>query len=392
MFRLTPNPPPPAGAARRDRSRAGAPVLSRRRGAAALKPAPGDARTPRARGRRASRGLSLLELLLAATLTVLILTVAFTLMDQLLNVAGEATQTAEMDQNLQAAANLIAQDLTMAGAGIPIGGIPLPSKNGAPMPVTRPGIAGILFPATNLQISAITPGFGLGPPQSGATVDDAYGSGALTDSDEITLLEVDNQSQISAYPLASITPSGSQITFNSNTNFGSGPEALAKGDLILLENTNGAALGMITNLNGDQAEFAASDPLNLNQPSAASGNIASLASGGSYPSTTAYRVEMITYYLDFSNPSLPRLMRQIDEHTAQPVATGITGLQFSYDLADGKTVDDRNPANANQIRQVNIVISGRSAEPSLKTHQYFTNSIATAVAIRNLEFTNHYAN
>ena len=393
MFRLTPKPQPTAGAARRAGFRSGALVLSRGRGAAAHSPAASNVRrAAQARGRHASRGLSLIELLLAATLTILILTVAFTLMDQLLNVAGEATQTAELDQNLQAAANLISQDLTMAGAGIPIGGIPLPSKNNAPMPVTRPGIAGILFPATNLQISAITPGFGLGPPQSGATVDDAYGSGALTDSDEITILEVDSQSQISAYPLASINAAGSQVTFNSNTNFGSGPEALAKGDLILLENTNGSALGMITNLNGDQAEFAASDPLNLNQPSAASGNIASLASGGSYPSTTAYRVEMITYYLDFSIPSRPRLMRQIDDHAPQPVATGITGLQLSYNLSDGKTVDDRNPANANQIRQVNIVISGRSAEPSLKTHQYYTNSIATAVAIRNLEFTNHYAN
>lgn len=344
--------------------------------------------------RRGTRGFSLLELLLAAVLTILILTVAVTLMDQLFAVAGEATQTAAMDQNLRAAANLIAQDLTMAGAGIPIGGIPLPSKNNTPMPVTRPGIAGILFPAANLELNAITPGFGLGPPQTGATVDDAYGDGSLTDSDEITILEVDNQSQISAYPLASITPSGSQITFNANTNFGSGPEQLAKGDLVLLENTNGSALGMITNLNlnSDKAEFAASDPLNLNQPSAASGNIASLSSGGSYPSTTAYRLLMITYYLDFSLPSRPRLMRQINDETPQPVATGITGLQFSYNLSDGKTVDARNPSNPNQIRQVNIVISGRSAEPSLKTHQYYTNSIATAVAIRNLEFTNHYAN
>lgn len=341
---------------------------------------------------RRSRGFSLLELLLASVLTILILVVAVTLMDQLFSVASMATQTAEMDQNLRAAANLISQDLTMAGAGIPIGGIPLPSKNGSPMPVNRPGIAGILFPATNLELNALTPGFGLGPSQSGATVDDAYGDGSLTDSDEITMLEVDNQSQISAYPLASITPSGSQITFNSNTNFGTGPEQLAKGDLILLENTNGSALGMITNLSGDKAEFAASDPLNLNQPSASSGNIASLASGGSYPSTTAYRLLMITYYLDFSLPNRPRLMRQVNDETARPVATGITGLQFSYNLSDGKTVDARNPSNPNQIRQVNLVISGRSAEPSLKTHQYYTNSIATAVAIRNLEFTNHYAN
>ncbi|MGH9508130.1 MAG: hypothetical protein ACRD2F_07525 [Terriglobales bacterium] len=360
MFRLTPNPPP---AARRIRN-----------------------------PRRGARGFSLLELLLASALTILILTVAFTLMDQLFSVAGEATQTAEMDQNLRAAADLITQDLTMAGAGIPIGGIPLPSKNGTPMPVTRPGVAAILFPATNLQISAITPGFGLGPAQTGAAVDNAYGDGSLTDSDEITLLEVDDLSQINAYPLVSINSTGTQINFNAGTNFGTGPEKLAQGDLLLLENTNGSALGMITSISGDQVNLAVGDPLNLNQTSASSGNIASLATSGVYPATTAYQVLMITYYLDFSRPSRPRLMRQVDDQMAQPVATGITGLQFSYDLSDGTTNDDRNPPNANEIRQVNLVISGRSEEPSLKTHQYYTNSIATAVAVRNLEFTNHYAN
>ncbi|MGH9534661.1 MAG: hypothetical protein ACRD2E_07365 [Terriglobales bacterium] len=347
-------------------------------------------RTPWRCGAR-NRGFSLLELLLATTLTILMLVVAVTLMNQLFAVAAEATQTAAMNQNLRAAANLIAQDLGMTAAGIPIGGIPLPSKNSSPMPVTRPGVTGILFPANNLEISAITPGFGLGPSQAGATVDDAYGTGALTDSDEITLLQVDDQSQISAYPLASINTAGTQVTFNVNTNFGAGSEQLAKGDVLLLENVNGSALGMITGFSGDVAQLALGDPLNLNQPTATAGNIASLATGGTYPSTTAYRVLMITYYLDFSVPSRPRLMRQLDDDAAQPVATGITGLQFSYNLSDGVTVDDRNPANANQIRQVNIVISGRSEQPSHKTNQYYTNSIATAVAIRNLEFTNHYA-
>src|SRR5579884_4279763 len=265
-------------------------------------------------------GFTLLEILVAASLALLMLGLGMMLFSSLLNISDEATATAEMNQNLRAAANLISQDLMMAAAGVPIGGLPLPSGANA-QPVNRPGPCCNTFPAALGVIPAISPGYGLGPSQASANVDTSYLAGAITNSDEITILEVDPLSQI-------------------------------------------------------------------NQPNAAAGNFAAILSGS--PPTTAYRLLMISYYLDFSNPNEPVLMRQLDDQAAMKVAAYITGLQFTYDLSDGKTIDQRTVLQPNQIRKVNFVISARSTHRSLKTGRYYTNSIATAVMIRNLEYRNGY--
>lgn len=330
-------------------------------------------------------GFTLLEILVAASLALLMLGLGMMLFSSLLNISDEATATAEMNQNLRAAANLISQDLMMAAAGIPIGGLPLPSGANA-QPVNRPGPCCNTFPAALGVIPAISPGYGLGPSQASANVDTSYLAGAITNSDEITILEVDPLSQINQYPLAAESPTS--ITFNAGTNLGSGVSQLRTGDLLMLQNANGSALAMVTNINGDVVSLNAGDPLQINQPNAAAGNFAAILSGS--PPTTAYRLLMISYYLDFSNPNEPVLMRQQDDQAAMKVAANITGLQFTYDLSDGKTIDQRTVVQPNQIRKVNFVISARSTHRSLKTGHYYTNSIATAVMIRNLEYRNRY--
>ena len=77
------------------------------------------------------------------------------------------------------------------------------------------------------------------------------------------------------------------------------------GDLIILSNVHGSAIGMVTNVltNSNSLLFASSDPLNINQPSAANGNIAGLQDpgpGNKFPATTAARILLITYYLQQS--------------------------------------------------------------------------------------------
>lgn len=356
---------------------------------------PSNSRRTRARrARPGAAGFTLLEMLLAATLTIVMLGLAFMLTGQLLNISAEATSTSEMNQNLRAAADLISQDLTMAASGIPIGGLPLPSGANS-NPVLRPGPSGADFPASYGVIPAVTPGYGLGPNQTFGDADTEYQNGAETNSDELTILAVDplstinecsNPAPIHSCPLTSV--SATQATFDATTNMGTGPEAISAGDLLMFENSNGAAVAMVTAVSGHVVTMAAGDPLGLNQPTAAAGSLASIVGGS--PPTTAYRLEMISYYLNFANPALPALMRQYNDQAPMKVADGITGLQFTYDLSDGVTIDQRTVTQPNQIRKVNFVISARSQNKSQKTQQYYTDTLATAVMIRNLEYRNRY--
>jgi len=72
------------------------------------------------------------------------------------------------------------------------------------------------------------------------------------------------------------------------------------------------------------------------------------------------------------------------------VALYITALQFSYDLSDGVTVNQRDTTTPNEIRKVNLLVSARSENRSRKSRQYFTNSIFTSVTIRNLAYRDKY--
>ena len=88
------------------------------------------------------------------------------------------------------------------------------------------------------------------------------------------------------------------------------------------------------------------------------------------------------------------------------VAFDIENLQITYDIADGVT----NPANVrmtdadlngtgacapracspNQIRKVNLLLSGRSARPSRVLGQYFHNTLVTQISLRSLAFVDRY--
>ena len=97
---------------------------------------------------------------------------------------------------------------------------------------------------------------------------------------------------------SAINASGSQIDLANVT-------GVNIGDLIILSNVHGSAIGMVTNVltNSNSLVFANSDPLNINQPSAANGNIAALQDpgpGNKYPPTTAARILVISYYLQQS--------------------------------------------------------------------------------------------
>jgi len=214
-----------------------------------------------------------------------------------------------------------------------------------------------------------------------------------TQTDEVTIVMVNPNSNLNQYPLVTIanTSTESTITVDSRTDVGA---EVVVGDLVMFSNSNGSAMGMVTDVDptNNTIQFAIGDPLGLNQPAAESGTLPWLANAdGTYPPTVATKLTMISYYLDASDPSWPRLMRQEGASTPQPVALGITNLQVSYDLSDGVTVNVRSPATPNQIRKANLMISARSERRSRKSEQFFTNTINTAITIRNLAYKNKYA-
>jgi len=315
----------------------------------------------------------MVELILAMVLTLLLLGVVFILFDRMYDLAETASAIAEANQNLRASINLIARDLTMSGTGIPIGGIPIPNGSGSSQ-VRRPGWGINYFPVASGVLSAITPGATLGPTVINQS------------TDEIHMIAVPPSATFVQVPLTAINAAGTQVSM------ATGPTGIALGNIVMLTNSLGSALGMVTGIDtvGHTISFDSADPLQLNQPTAAAGKIANLQSGGAYPTTIASQVAIITYYLDNSNPDAPKLMRQLDAFAANPVATSLAALRFTYDLSDGVTINQPTVATPNQIRKVNIQVTGRSSQPLRRTHQYFVNTMTTSVTVRNLAYQSRY--
>jgi hypothetical protein len=316
------------------------------------------------------------------TLALVILGLAFDVFNQLNNASDLAGCMADVNENLRASVNLIARDLSEAGAQIPLGGIPLPGGNSATL-INRPGSGAATFPNTG-YLSVITPGTGLGPTIGGYP------------TDEVTIISVNQTSQLNAYPLVGISSDSSHatITIDPRTNIGTGASQVLPGQLIMLENATTSILAVtavdpatniITFTNG-----APADVLGLNQfpPNATTGTIVQLPEVAA--STTAYQLNMITYYVNAANP--PQLMRQVGTSAAQAVALGVNLLQFSYSLSPPAVPTDPTNlvGNPNQIRKVNLWVNAQADHPNRSTGQYYSNSIKTSVVVQNLAFFNKY--
>jgi hypothetical protein len=347
------------------------------------------------RNLRLQRGFSLGELLLAMSLAMLVLGGAVALFRQGVNISYTVTQRAEMQQNSRAGMNMLARDLSIAGTDIPAGGIGLPSGPGSQR--TRRacpaiGNCGVLGIYLNDRLFSVTPGDGLGPVVNGVG------------TDAVTLLFIDDSLGLGQNPLVNVTPSGDQMTVDpAEVSLIHDPAVgLVIGDVLLLTNIYGAAIGVVTTLpEDDKVNFAASalDPLNVNQPSAAFGNIASLSNpvppgpAGVYPPTRARRINVVSYFIDAADPNEPKLMRQVNGHPAVPVALDIENLQISYDIVDTAgmaTADLGNPASPNQIRKVNLELGARSPLRGLFRRGFERVTLATSVSIRNLGWFDRY--
>jgi type II secretory pathway pseudopilin PulG len=330
------------------------------------------------------RGFTFVETLISICILLVLVSATVGSLNDAFSVNKKTTLMADLEQNLRAGLNLVVRDFINAGWGIPTGGLPIPSGLGV-APVSRPGPPGTAYTfSPALNIAAVNPGATLGP----------AGSNGVTDI--VNILCADNVLPLNQTPLVSIAANGSSMVVNAGTPITGVPNAIRPGDLIAFSNALGNTVQYVSRVAGQTVFFDVGDPMNLNQPAAPQGNIMQLQSGGIFPPTTASRVWLITYYLDTTtDPVMPRLIRRINDRPGEVVALVLEDLQLSYDLVDGVT----NPTNVetpmapnspNQIRKVNILLSGRSSEVVKNTNQYLHRSLATQVSLRSLSFIDRY--
>ncbi len=325
-------------------------------------------------------GFTLLEFTVANAITMVVLAGTFQLLNMAFKVNSSIGEVMSTQQNIRVAMNTIARDITMAGTGLPDGGIAIPNGAGA-VALTRPGAGGTLPTGDNV-IPILSPG------NSVVTV-------AGTATDVITVVSIDQESP--AWTVTAVDPAGTQVSFAQDIRAVGTWQMAADTTVLVFSSPNGACFGVVTSVSAtaSQANFAAADVLNLNQPAAAAGNIKSLKNAdGTYPPMSATRVNLITYYLNNSNPAHPRLMRAVNAQTPQVTVEDVDNLQFSYDLFDFdtnvSTSNQPSTTSPNQIRSVNIQLNGRSPAILSNTKDFYRFGLVSKVNIRNATFRNRY--
>ena len=369
------------------------------------------------------RGFTFIELMASLALGMLVVGMAVKLFSQGVDATWVVSQRAEMQQDLRAVENMLVKDISLAGAGLPIGtGVALASGSGkSPVygcdqsgncppngAVDYPLAAGTTIPT----LYGVMPGYQLGitPP------------GTPNKTDLITVTYSDTVFALNCYT-ASIT-SGTSVTFSLPNPLtcalpvGLGaPQAvndpvvgLTKGDVVLFQGTTGSntfyAVGEVTNVAGDVVSFGSGDALQLNQPGAT--NDLSAYVGAS--NVVATRIFVTTYYMQMRPDPLgvgsgtPELMRQVNGHTAVPATENIVNMQFTYDTynSSGTLLNAQGDGgesagvSLNLIRQINIAhLAIRSQLSGARGALYATSGyqgfdLQTSISARNLSYQNRY--
>jgi prepilin-type N-terminal cleavage/methylation domain-containing protein len=377
------------------------------------------------------RGFTLLELMISATLGLIVIAGAVSLFTQALKATWVTSEKGELQQDFRAAANLMQRDISMAGAGslgqqgMSTSAVGLPTGTGIkpvyPCSSTACNYVNgtsVAYPATSgvPYMYSIIPG-----PALGIIVP---GSGAGP-TDILTINAADISLALNCYSSA-IDPTGTVVTFQ----LPAGPPwpstcilptgvavpqplnaavvGLQAGDVILF-GTN--AVGIVTsavttcaptgtNTACYTVTFAATDVGKVNQPSATTGSLAQFVATGKPPSSpipvTAVRLLEITYYLDIS-PSdgvTPRLMRLQNGKLPAPVAENVVNLQFTYNVNNNGTIvanQSTLPAGTTpaMITQVNIShMTMRSQLPGGSGYQGL--DLQTSISARNMTSQQEY--
>ncbi|HTS38262.1 MAG TPA: prepilin-type N-terminal cleavage/methylation domain-containing protein [Candidatus Solibacter sp.] len=368
---------------------------------------------------KSGRGFTLLELMISMALGLIVMAAMASLFKTGMNSTMLVTQRAETQQNMRAAIDLMVKDISMAGAGLPSGGLQLPTGGGATAAKFGCDQSGTCHVTNHTYAGnfmyGIIPGYTNGV-EGGATIT-AAPPPAINDS--ITVAYADYNFPLFEYDVTfPSAPDGTSICLTPNTAFSATPPpavngagGIKAGDLILINGANGVtAVGEATNVTANSITFAQTDPLNMNWTGGThTNNIYAVSSNVGYatcpppvtvPQTTqgtAYRLYVVTYYLTVPGAGqTPRLMRQVNGLTPAPVADDIVNLQFAFDTYNSTTSAlDANQANPigvgespSNIQKVNLIVMGQSIiNNGNKSQNMF---LTTSVSARNMAFRDRY--
>lgn len=376
------------------------------------------------RNTKSQRGFTLLELLVASSIGVTVILVMASLFKTGMDTSMKVTQRAETQQNLRAAVEMMTKDISLAGSGLPSGGLQLGTAGLSRFACNQAStcyITGNTYPnngATTNYMYAIEPGFGTGV-QNAAVITAAP---AATNS-SLTVVYCDYNFSLSNFSFSFPSSTTANVTVNNagvTPNNILAPGGLQVGDLLLFTVStpgngksitgtslvqNAAVVAEITGIpNSSSVAFAPSDVLNFNF-STGSNNLASVAAAesgvGALPPNVC-RLQVVSYFLQVPTAGgglvqTPRLMRQVNGLTAVPVADNIINLQFTYDVINAVTgtvnANVQNPIGAGDspslIQKVNLWIMGQSLTNDGNRAQAMY--LATAVSTRNMSFCNSYS-
>jgi prepilin-type N-terminal cleavage/methylation domain-containing protein len=353
---------------------------------------------PTRRSLRSEDGFTLIELMVAAAISLVVLSVAFSAFSDAMDLNQSASQIADASQNLRAGTNLFVRDLLQAGRNLPIGGIAIPSGNGSTA-IYRPSPPGSSYTFDNVNattLPAITTGNDLGPTINGKPTDLIT---ILMDDPVLAPLTLSPAGTAGTVP--KLSADGSSFSVGLQTSWISGDPAngipaIKAGDLIYFLASGGTAIQTVTGVTGSTVTFGTDDPFHFNQRGAAAGSITQILGAA----MTARRVYMFTYFVHEDTPGEPRLMRMLNQFPPQALAGVVEDLDLDYDLVDGTN----NPTdvadlpytangvtyNSSQIRKVNLHIGVRSELKSKREDDYLRNHLSTVVALRNLAYVDRY--
>jgi prepilin-type N-terminal cleavage/methylation domain-containing protein len=375
---------------------------------------------------KSQRGFSLLELLVASSIGVAVVLVMTSLFKTGMDATTRVSQRAETQQNMRAAVELITKDISLAGAGLPAGGLQLTTGGLSKFACNQTGTCYITngnYPnsgATPNYMYAIEPGFGTGV-QNGLAI--AAAPGLINSS--LTAVYCDYNFPLTNFNFSitsTTTTAVAVINGAVQPNNILAPGGLQVGDLLLFtvniagdgKTVNGnssiqtaAVVAEVTGIpNNTLVQFNVTDPLNFNH-TAGSNNLAAVsaaiaaAPANSNPQTSVCRLQVVSYFLQIppagGTVQTPRLMRQVNGLDAVPVADNIINLQFTYDIisvAGGALVaNQQDPIAAGQspnlIKKVNVWIMG--ASPITGGNKSQSMYLATSVATRDMSFCNSYS-
>ena len=402
-----------------------------------------------------SRGFTLMELLVAIAVGMVIVGAGVLLYKDMNNTAVYMNKRSTVTSNARTGLNMMTQDLNLAGYGLPIAGVVVPSeasfgcKGGGSSPCPPNGNAAsgssgaYAFPVvgTSAAMYGIMPlpgPSGLGGMTINGVATDAVAVAYVdaqpnfaTDACSSTSTTLTNQCGFDAHPICSATVNNSggvTLTFDPNTTpaitdtqFG-----FQAGDLVMVSNVNGQAIGEVTATPssntltlgfGDRLKFqqvpgtagavstllvngGSTGGFNYNPP-AGSNSGCSASAGGTLPSTTVGRVYVVTYYvqanvLDSSLP--PRLYRQVNGNTNPvPAAEQVGNLTITYNFFNSvcgtqQAANQEAPTNAQVPLIKSLNVTLVGASTKLGVADPIQQvPLSTTVSPRNLSYFDSYS-